>query len=60
MISKKIMDLSKKRRQLSGNAIDYDNIDEKLCEIHNWFKFLKFGFGDNRSMLLSNLEWKND
>ena len=21
-----------------------DNIDEKLCEIHIWFKFLKFGF----------------
>ena len=34
------------RRQgcLSGNVLDYDNIDEKLCEIHIWFKFLKFGF----------------
>lgn len=30
--------------RLSGNFIDYDNIDEKLCEIHIWFKFLKFGF----------------
>ena len=29
---------------LSGNILDYDNIDEKLCEIHIWFKFLKFGF----------------
>jgi N-acetyl sugar amidotransferase len=29
---------------LSGNVIDYDNIDEKLCEINIWFKFLKFGF----------------
>ena len=29
---------------LSGNIIDYDNIDEKLCELHIWFKFLKFGF----------------
>lgn len=29
---------------LSGNILNYDNIDEKLCEIHIWFKFLKFGF----------------
>lgn len=29
---------------LSGNYIDYDNIDEKLCEINIWFKYLKFGF----------------
>ena len=29
---------------LSGNWLDYDNIDEKLCELHIWFKFLKFGF----------------
>lgn len=29
---------------LSGNVLDYDNIDEKLCEIHIWFKFLKLGF----------------
>ena len=34
------------RRQgpLSGNVLAYDNIDEKLCEIHIWFKFLKLGF----------------
>jgi N-acetyl sugar amidotransferase len=29
---------------LSGNVIDYDNIDEKLCEINIWLKFLKHGF----------------
>jgi N-acetyl sugar amidotransferase len=29
---------------LSGNILDYDNMDEKLCEINIWFKFLKFGF----------------
>ncbi len=29
---------------LSGNILSYDNIDEKLCEIHIWFKMLKFGF----------------
>jgi len=29
---------------LSGNFLDYDNIDEKLCEINIWFKYLKFGF----------------
>lgn len=29
---------------LPGNYLDYDNIDEKLCEINIWFKFLKFGF----------------
>ena len=29
---------------LSGNILNYDNIDEKLCEIHIWFKMLKFGF----------------
>jgi N-acetyl sugar amidotransferase len=29
---------------LSGNILHYDNIDEKLCEIHIWFKFLKLGF----------------
>jgi len=32
------------RGPLSGNILDYDNIDEKLCEINIWFKFLKFGF----------------
>ena len=29
---------------LSGNVLAYDNIDEKLCELHIWLKFLKFGF----------------
>jgi N-acetyl sugar amidotransferase len=29
---------------LSGNVLNYDNIDEKLCEINIWFKYLKFGF----------------
>ena len=29
---------------LSGNIINYDNIDEKLCEVHNWLKFIKHGF----------------
>jgi len=35
---------SRKCGPLSGNVLDYDNIDEKLCEINIWFKFLKFGF----------------
>lgn len=29
---------------LPGNYLDYDNIDEKLCEINIWFKYIKFGF----------------
>ena len=29
---------------LSGNFISYDNIDEKLCEINIWLKYIKFGF----------------
>jgi len=29
---------------LPGNLWTFDNIDEKLCEIHLWFKFLKLGF----------------
>lgn len=29
---------------LSGNLLDYDNIDEKLCEINIWLKYIKFGF----------------
>jgi N-acetyl sugar amidotransferase len=29
---------------LSGNYINYDNIDEKLCEINIWLKYIKFGF----------------
>jgi N-acetyl sugar amidotransferase len=35
---------SRAQGPLSGNYIDYDNIDEKLCEINIWFKYLKFGF----------------
>ena len=35
---------SRKEGPLSGNYLDYDNIDEKLCEINIWFKYLKFGF----------------
>ena len=34
---------ARKNGPLSGNYIDY-NIDEKLCEINIWFKYLKFGF----------------
>lgn len=29
---------------LSGNFLNYDNIDEKLCEINIWLKYIKFGF----------------
>lgn len=29
---------------LTGNYISYDNIDEKLCEIGIWLKYIKFGF----------------
>jgi N-acetyl sugar amidotransferase len=29
---------------LPGNYLPYDNIDEKLCEVHAWFKMLKLGF----------------
>lgn len=36
--------IGRKKGPLSGNLLDYDNIDEKLCEINIWFKFLKFGF----------------
>jgi hypothetical protein len=28
-----------------GHLINYDNIDEKLCEVNGWLKYLKFGFG---------------
>ena len=35
---------SRKEGPLSGNYLDYDNIDEKLCEINIWFKYIKFGF----------------
>lgn len=34
----------RKEGPLSGNYINYDNIDEKLCEINIWFKYIKFGF----------------
>ena len=36
--------ISRREGPLSGNILDYDNIDEKLCEINIWFKYLKFGF----------------
>ena len=42
--AKKYGFISRKKGPLSGNILDYDNIDEKLCEINIWFKFLKFGF----------------
>jgi N-acetyl sugar amidotransferase len=29
---------------LPGNYLNYDNIDEKLCEVHSWMKFIKLGF----------------
>lgn len=34
----------RKKGPLSGNYINYDNIDEKLCEINIWMKYIKFGF----------------
>lgn len=34
----------RQRGALSGNIINYDNIDEKLCEINIWMKYIKFGF----------------
>ena len=43
-VSKKFGFQSRREGPLSGNVLDYDNIDEKLCELHIWFKFLKFGF----------------
>lgn len=42
-----VKELGFKERQegpLSGNYIAYDNIDEKLCEINIWLKYIKFGF----------------
>ena len=36
--------VGRKLGPLPGNYLDYDNIDEKLCEINIWFKYLKFGF----------------
>lgn len=43
-IAKKHGFVERKKGPLSGNLLAYDNIDEKLCEIHIWFKMLKFGF----------------
>ena len=36
--------MARQQGPLSGNYIDYDNIDEKLCEINIWLKYIKFGF----------------
>jgi N-acetyl sugar amidotransferase len=36
--------VSRRQGPLSGNYIDYDNIDEKLCEVNIWLKYIKFGF----------------
>lgn len=36
--------LARREGPLSGNYIDFDNIDEKLCEINIWLKYIKFGF----------------
>jgi len=29
---------------LPGHNINFDNMDEKLCEVHAWMKYPKFGF----------------
>ena len=34
----------RKMWRLAGHFVNYDNMDEKLCEINLWFKLLKFGF----------------
>ena len=44
LLAKKYGFQSRKLGCLSGNILNYDNIDEKLCEIHIWIKFLKYGF----------------
>ena len=36
--------VGREKGPLSGNFLNYDNIDEKLCEINIWFKYIKFGF----------------
>lgn len=36
--------MTRRNGPLSGNYLDYDNIDEKLCEINIWLKYIKFGF----------------
>ncbi len=43
-IAKKYGFTARKNGPLSGNYLDYDNIDERLCEIHIWLKFIKLGF----------------
>jgi N-acetyl sugar amidotransferase len=43
-VASKLGFMARRAGALSGNILDYDNIDEKLCELHIWFKFLKFGF----------------
>ena len=43
-IAKKFGFVGRKEGPLSGNIINYDNIDEKLCEVHIWLKFIKLGF----------------
>lgn len=41
----KKLGFKKELRPRSGHLVGYDNIDEKLCEVNGWLKFLKFGFG---------------
>lgn len=36
--------IDRREGPLSGNVLSYDNIDEKLCEVNIWLKFLKLGF----------------
>lgn len=43
-IAKQLGFMERKKGPLSGNILDYDNIDEKLCEINIWLKYIKFGF----------------
>tara|TARA_Y100000739_G_C20608380_1_gene467018 strand:+ start:839 stop:1951 length:1113 start_codon:yes stop_codon:yes gene_type:complete len=43
-ISKQFGFTERRAGPLSGNIVAYDNIDEKLCEIHKWLQFMKFGF----------------
>lgn len=43
-LAKDIGFISRREGPLSGNILAYDNIDEKLCEINIWMKYIKFGF----------------
>ena len=43
-LSKNFGFTGRRKGPLSGNIVAYDNIDEKLCEIHKWLQFMKFGF----------------